>query len=93
MSKHAFDCTICHKNIGHGHPMTTTETGYAHNHCFTRTQEPKTIQTLEELASGRPDAVLSVEVIVEFVPEALAAEMVKAYNRRLLLKWQKDCQE
>lgn len=86
------NCGICGKEIegmfvGYG-------IGRAHAHCYERKYQPLTAQNLFEVARGvGGDPVLAAKVIVDLIPEHLAADIVRTYNRRLLLQWEKRCEE
>ena len=84
-------CEICHKPITGC--FVGTGTGFAHDYCYERTHQPTIAHSLYEVARGHADPVIAADVINGLVPEDLAAAIVKTYNRRLLLAWQRRCEE
>ena len=93
MSEQPPMCMRCKKPITDG-LMTGMLGGLSHVHCALRERPPQTAQNLFEVARGvGGDPVLAAKVIADLVPEDVAAEIVRTYNRRLLLQWEKRCEE
>ncbi len=87
---HGDDCEYC------GQPLNGmfvgTGTGRAHSHCYNREHPPMAAQTLYQMARGRGDPVLAAEVIAQWVPHELAAQIVDDFNKRLMKQWQRRCE-
>ena len=63
---------------------------HIHRHCWERDNMPTVAGSLYEVARGHRDPVLAAQSIAELVP---AAQIVRSYNRKLLLAWQIRCEE
>jgi len=87
---HGDDCEYC------GQPLdgmyVGTGTGRAHRHCYNREHPPMAAQTLYQMARGRGDPVLAAEVIAQWVPHELAAQIVDDFNKRLMKQWLRRCE-
>lgn len=84
-------CQICKKPIPG--TMVGTGNGLAHPHCYERQHQPLSASSLYEVARGHGDPVLAAQVIADLVPDNIAAEIVKRFNRRLFLQWERRCEE
>ena len=64
----------------------------AHRHCYEREHPPRAAKTLYEMARGVGDPVLAAEVIAQWVPHELAAQIVDDFNKRLMKQWRRRCE-
>jgi hypothetical protein len=84
------NCTICgapHNGSGVG-----TGNGLAHRRCYEKEHPPTPALTLHQMARGRGDPVLAAQVIAEWVPHELAAQIVDDFNARLMKQWLRRCE-
>jgi hypothetical protein len=88
---HGDDCEYCGKSLDG--MFVGTGTGFAHSHCYNREHPPMAAQTLYQMARGRGDPVLAAEVIAQWVPHELAAQIVDDFNKRLMKQWQRRCEQ
>lgn len=85
-------CCACGKPI-RGLYMSCQGDKHIHRHCWERTNMPTVAGSLHEVARGHRDPVLAAKIIAVHVPDSIAKEIVRIYNRHLLLDWQRRCEE
>lgn len=85
-----YKCEICGKPMMDG-TVKWTGSGNAHPNCYTLNNPPITARKIEELLWNCNNPMLCSDVVCEIVPAEMKAEIVRTYNRRLLLDWQKRC--
>ena len=85
-------CCVCGKPIT-GIYLSCHGDKYIHRHCWLRENMPTVANSLYDVARGHRDPVLAAKVISDMVPAELAAQIVRTYNRSLLLDWQRRCEE
>jgi hypothetical protein len=92
MSEETKTCCACGKPIN-GLFMSCGGDKQIHRHCWERDNMPTVAGSLYEVARGHSDPVLAAQSIAALVPAELAAQIVRSYNRKLLLAWQSRCEE
>lgn len=90
MSRKRKVCCACGKVID-GIYMTCCGDKHIHHHCYVRQNMPQIAVSLREVAGTLYRHALAAEVIAEIVPPDVAAEIVRTFNRRMLLEWHRDC--
>lgn len=92
MSEETKVCCACGKPIT-GLYMSCQGDKYIHRHCWERGNMPSIADSLYQVARGHRDPVLAAKIIADMVPAELAVQIVRQYNRQLLLDWQRRCEE